>query len=180
MAELAAALGAPGIRVFGDKVQSGENRESTRNWIAEGVRQLAAQMPGEVEVWLETHGDFASSGETMAIIEKAGRRDLGVVWDPANAFTDGGEPPPASASAFGKKLRHVHLRDLDCAGGEWKPVLTGEGKFALGEILTELDRLKYDCFVSFEWEKKWRPELAEPEVAVPHFANWFRQNSRTQ
>src|SRR5215470_718598 len=53
MAELAAALGAPGIRVFGDKVQSGETRESTRNWIAEGVRQLAAEMPGEVEVWLE-------------------------------------------------------------------------------------------------------------------------------
>ena len=179
MAELAATVGAPGIRVFGDKIQPRENRESTRNWIAEGIQQLAAQMPDEVEVWLETHGDFASSVETMAILEKSGSEDIGVVWDPANAFTDGGEQPPAAAGAFGKKLRHVHLRDLDCAAGEWTPVLTGEGKFALREILTELDRLKYGGFVSFEWEKKWRPELAEAEIAVPQFAEWFRQNSRT-
>jgi len=180
MAELAAALGAPGIRVFGDKVQYGETRESTRDWIAGGIQQLAAQMPDEVEVWLETHGDFASSDETNSIIEKSGREDIGVVWDPANVFTDGNESPPAAASAFRKKLRHVHLRDLDCADGEWKPVLTGEGKFTLREILAELDRLKYDRFLSFEWEKKWRPELAEPDVAIPHFAKWFRQNSRTQ
>src|SRR5215470_4510411 len=33
MAELAATLGAPGIRVFGDKIQPGESRESTRDWI---------------------------------------------------------------------------------------------------------------------------------------------------
>ena len=180
MAELAAALGAPGIRVFGDQIQSGENRESTRSWIAEGIQRLAQQMPAEVEVWLETHGDFASSDETNSVIEKSGRGDVGIVWDPANAFTDGGESPPVAASAFGKNLRHVHLRDLDCEAGEWKPVLTGKGEFALREILTELDRLKYDRFVSFEWEKKWRPELAEAEVAVPHFAKWFRQNSRTQ
>ena len=28
----------------------------------------------------------------------------------------------------------------------------------------------------FEWEKKWHPELADPEIALPHFANWFRKN----
>src|SRR5262249_35237097 len=180
MAELAAALGAPGIRVFGDRIQPGENRDSTRNWIADGLQQLAAGIPDEVDLWLETHGDFAASGETMGIIKSSERQDIGVVWGPANAFTDGGEQPPVAADAFGKRLRHVHLRDLDCAGDEWKPILTGEGKFALREILAELNRLNYDRFVSFEWEKKWRPELEEPEVAIPHFAEWFRQNSRTQ
>src|SRR5229473_8118318 len=41
MAELAAAMGAPGIRVFGDKIQPGEDRDATRGWIAEGIRKLA-------------------------------------------------------------------------------------------------------------------------------------------
>ena len=41
MAELVAALDSAGIRVFGDKVQPGADRDSTRNWIAEGVRFLA-------------------------------------------------------------------------------------------------------------------------------------------
>src|SRR6266852_1700012 len=41
MAELAAALGAPGIRVFGDKIQPEAERDSTRSWITEGIRKLA-------------------------------------------------------------------------------------------------------------------------------------------
>jgi len=39
-----------------------------------------------------------------------------------------------------------------------------------------LRKLHYDRFVSFEWEKKWHPELADAAVALPHFANWFRKN----
>lgn len=176
MADLAAALGAPGIRVFGDKIQPGADRETTRTWIAEGVRKLAERTREKgVGVWLETHGDFASSAETMQIVRESGRSDIGVVWDPANAFTDGKEQPSGVAPAFGSALRHVHLRDLDDRGGEWEPVLSGEGKFPLREIVAELGKLGYAGFLSFEWEKKWRPALAEPEVAIPQFAHWFRQ-----
>jgi sugar phosphate isomerase/epimerase len=177
MAELAADLAVPGIRVFGDKIQAGADRDSTRSWIAEGIRQLAEKTRDYgVEVWIETHGDFASSAETMQIVDQAGHPEIGVVWDPANGFTDGKEDPRAAANAFGSALRHVHLRDLDCRGGEWQPVLTGEGKFPLREIVEELQVLGYNGFASFEWEKKWRPELAEPEIAIPQFAQWFRQN----
>jgi len=176
MAELAAVLGAPGIRVFGDKIQTGVDREATRSRIAEGIRRLAERTrENRVEVWLETHGDFASSAETMQIVNQAGCWGIGVVWDPANAFTDGKEQPAGVAPALGSALRHVHLRDLDSRDGEWEPVLTGEGKFPLREIVTELDKLRYAGFLSFEWEKKWRPALAEPEVAIPQFAHWFRQ-----
>jgi sugar phosphate isomerase/epimerase len=176
MAELAAALGSPAIRIFGDKIQAGDDRESTRGWIADGIRRLVKEVePHGVAVWLETHGDFASSAETLQTLRVAGHDDVGVVWDPANAFTEGKEDPVPAARKFGNKLRHVHLRDLDCHGGEWSPALTGEGKFPLPAIVSELRRLNYGGFVSFEWEKKWRPELAEADVAVPQFAEWFRQ-----
>ncbi|PYV63779.1 MAG: sugar phosphate isomerase/epimerase, partial [Acidobacteria bacterium] len=58
----------------------------------------------------------------------------------------------------------------------WEPALAGSGTFPLREILAKLKAIGYKRFVSFEWEKKWRPELAEPEVAIPQFAQWFRQN----
>ena len=177
MAELAASLDSPGIRVFGDKVQPGEDRDSTRKWIAEGVRWLAEETKENgVEVWLETHGDFASSTETMRIVQQADCTKVGVVWDPANCFTDSEEDPRGGASAFGTALRHVHLRDLNSHNDVWEPVLTGSGKFPLREIVAKLKAIDYQRFVSFEWEKKWRPELAEAEVAVPQFAKWFRQN----
>src|SRR5450432_2852124 len=41
MADLAAELGAPGLRVFGDTIQPGAGRASTQNWIAESIRELA-------------------------------------------------------------------------------------------------------------------------------------------
>src|SRR2546428_543330 len=81
-----------------------------------------------VEVWLETHGDFASSAETMRIVEQAECPNVGVVWDPANCFTDGKEDPCEAAHAFGTALRHVHLRDLNSHTGVWEPVPTGSGK----------------------------------------------------
>jgi len=39
MADLAAALAAPGLRVFGDTIQPGADRVMTRGWIAEGISQ---------------------------------------------------------------------------------------------------------------------------------------------
>ena len=176
MAELASSLGSPGIRVFGDKIQPGADRASTRSWIAEGLRELAKKTASlGVRVWLETHGDFASSQETMSILQDSSRDDVGVVWDAANAFTDGKDQPLDGTQTFGNKLQHVHLKDLECREAHWEPVLTGDGQFPLREIVAELERRKYDRFVSFEWEKKWHPHLAEPEISIPQFARWFRR-----
>ena len=62
MAELAARLEAPGIRVFGDSIQVGVTREMTRRWIAESINDLSGEARDlGVEVWLESHGDFAAA-----------------------------------------------------------------------------------------------------------------------
>ena len=39
-----------------------------------------------------------------------------------------------------------------------------------------LQQLEYEGFISFEWEKKWHPSIADPEIALPHFARWFRES----
>ena len=41
--------------------------------------------------------------------------------------------------------------------------------------LRQLGNAGYDDFVSVEWEKKWHPELAEPEVAFPHHIRLLRE-----
>ena len=33
----------------------------------------------------------------------------------------------------------------------------------------------YDGYLSLEWEKKWQPHLAEPEVVVPHYIRFMRE-----
>lgn len=177
MSDLAAELGAPALRVFGDSIQPGADRAATRSWIAEGIRKLATvTAPKGVEVWIESHGDFASAPETAAILAEAGSPNTGVLWDPANCFIEAKETPADGALALGASIRHAHLKDLRRIDSVWEHVLTGEGNFPLKEVLVALQLLNYDRFVSFEWEKKWHPEIADAEIALPHFVRWFRQN----
>ncbi|MGD0580782.1 MAG: sugar phosphate isomerase/epimerase family protein [Bryobacteraceae bacterium] len=180
MIELAAELGAPGIRVFGDRVQPGADCASTAAWIAEGVRELADfGEPLRVQVWLESHGDFACARDTVQVLDAAGSANTGVVWDPANAFSEFGEEPRQGLEVLGVRIRHVHIKDArpprDNAPGKlWDPVLMGEGQFPAQTLVDLLERAGYGGFVSFEWEKRWHPEIPEPEVAVPHFMRWMR------
>jgi len=177
MAHLAAELGAPGIRVFGDMIQAGADRASTRTWIAESIRVLADSIASTgVEVWLETHGDFAGASETLAVLMEADGAGAGIVWDPANCFLEFKEPPGKGASILGASIRHMHIKDMVHSHNGWKPVLTGEGTFPLSEVRAALCQIAYNGFVSFEWEKKWHPEIPDASIALPHFARWFREN----
>jgi glucosamine-6-phosphate deaminase len=175
-AAVAAELGAGGVRVFGDRVQPGADLASTRDWIVESLGTLRDRLRGSgVEVWLETHGDFATAAASRALVEEAGSDGIGVVWDPANAFAEFAEEPEAGFAELGGFVRHVHLKDA-ARGAEgrvpWQPVLTGRGDFPAARVLELLRRASYDRFVSYEWEKRWHPEIEEPEIALPHFLDW--------
>lgn len=176
MTDLAAELGAPGLRVFGDTIQPGADRASTRSWIADGIRKLAETSGSKgVEIWLESHGDFAAAPETASVLTESACPHIGIIWDPANSFVGANESPEQGAR-LGTAIRHVHIKDLRRVGDSWNPVLTGQGDFPLDELRGALRQLNYDRFVSFEWEKKWHPEIEEAEIALPHFVNWFRNN----
>ena len=177
MADLAAELGAPGLRVFGDTIQPGADRASTQSWIAESIRELAEIIATRgVEVWIDNHGDFSAAQEAAAILAQAACPRVGVVWDPANSFAASQEQPAEGAALLQSAIRHVHMKDLQHNQNVWRYVLAGEGDFPLLDLKSALDRLRYERFLSFEWEKKWHPEIADPEIALLHFARWFRKN----
>jgi len=183
MAELAAQLESPGIRVFGDTVQPGTTEVATRNWISESIAELGQKIrPLGVEVWIESHGDFAAASKTVEVLDGAGVSSLGVVWDPANAYAECDEEPETGIRVLGTRVRHVHVKDAQRPqrpSGDpkqlWDPVLIGEGDFPAARLLSILSSCGYQRYVSFEWEKKWHPQIPEAEVALPHFMNWVRQ-----
>jgi len=176
MSDLAAELGAPGIRVFGDTIQTGADRESTRNWIAESMRTLAERTSQKgVQVWIETHGDFVQASETALILKECGSPCTGVVWDPVNSLASTGESLAQGAALLRSAIRHVHVKDFKKTTQGIAYVRSGEGIFPWHELRHALKQLQYEGFLSFEWEKKWHPELDDASIAVPHFAKWFRQ-----
>ncbi len=52
---------------------------------------------------------------------------------------------------------------------------TGEGAFPFDKMFKSLAEISFSGFVYFEWEKLWHPELVAPEVALPHFINWWKR-----
>ena len=169
-AELAAALGAPLIRVFPDKIQTGTTRSETRDNIAACLHDVAQHAPSGVRIALETHGDFARGHTAAEIMRLANHPNVALIWDVANSVA-AGDSIEEAAREVAPYLAHVHLRDARAVNGHehWLPVLAGRGAISFTDAVNALRRLAYDGYVSFEWEKYWHPEIEEPEVALPDF-----------
>jgi sugar phosphate isomerase/epimerase len=180
-AELAAKLGAPLIRVFPDKIQPRAQREETRDWIAESLRAVAERIADGVDVALETHGDFARAEAAVEIVKLADHPRVKLIWDVANSFA-AGDTIEEAGQGVQPYLAHIHLRDAKPVPGSehWLPVLAGHGRVSFAKALAVIKELNYDGYISFEWEKYWRPEIEAPEVALPDFINAFMPQKSTK
>ena len=174
-AELAARLDAPLIRVFPDTIQPGAERAQTRDWIAACLHEIAEQMPVDVDVALETHGDFARAEATVEIVELANHSKVKLIWDVANSVAAGDTIEQAAATVQ-PHLAHIHLRDAKPVSGSkhWLPVLAGRGLVSFADAVIAIRNLNYNGYISFEWEKYWHPEIEEPDIAFPDFINAIR------
>lgn len=167
--DLASKLGAPYVRVFGNKLV--EPRAATIEHIAASLRQLGDYAgPRKVTVLLESHGDFTNSSLLQEILEKATSPHVGLLWDAHNTFVDGKEDPSVTVKALAKYIRHTHLKDSRAVNGEDHYVLTGCGDVPVKRQIELLVKAGYSGYYSFEWEKAWHPDIEEPEIAIADFA----------
>ena len=173
---LAKALGAPGIRVFPGFVKGDLTREQAVDIAAKSLNRLApiAEQAG-VNVLLETHFDFCSVETLAPIFERVPSRAVGLLWDTFHTYRVG----DSTARVFellGSRILHCHIKDaLTGESGKRELVLLGEGDVPIKEQLLALRAHGYEDWVIFEWEKKWRPEIAEPDVAFPHYIRLIKE-----
>jgi sugar phosphate isomerase/epimerase len=168
--DLAHALGVPYVRMFGDKLAPGEPKEEVIKRIVDGFQQMAAYAkPAGVTVLIESHGDFTNSPDLKAIIEGVGSPAFALLWDAHHTFVAGGEAPADTCRQLGRYVRHTHLKDSKPEGNDHRYVLTGTGAVPVKEQVRVLASNGYKGFYCYEWEKKWHPEIEEPEVAFPHY-----------
>ncbi len=174
--ELAGDLGCPVVRVFGGRLPEGCELRDAAGYVAESLMELA-DMAAEHQtaLALETHDEFITGEIVARVLEQAEHPAVGALWDVNHPYR-AGEPIADTAGALGKRIIHVHMKDSKLGEeGKLEHCLLGEGDLPLREILQELSKLGYQGFLSLEWEKKWHPEIAEPEVAFPHYARKLRE-----
>jgi sugar phosphate isomerase/epimerase len=167
--DLASALAAPYVRVFGNKLIG--DRNLAIQHLAQSLRTLGDYAaPKKVTVLIESHGDFTDSPTLKAILEQAASPHVALLWDAHHTFVSGKEEPEFTVKQLGQYIRHTHLKDSVRKGDDVQYVLTGRGQVPVKRQVEALVSIGYQGYFSFEWEKAWHPELAEPEVAFPDYA----------
>lgn len=171
--ELAAALDAPYVRVFG--TGSGDPSiapsDALKEKVASGLKELGEFAASHnVTVILESHDNLVTSPVLSDVLQRAGSDHVALLWDAHHTFASGKEDPEFTVAQLGKWIRHTHLKDSVLDGKDRKYVLTGRGDVPIQRQVSALQRMGYKGFYCFEWEKVWHPDLTDPEIAIADYA----------
>ena len=160
--ELAHEWQSPIVRVFGGEGDASRARQVL------GEAAGAAEKLG-VTLALETHDHFSSSTRVAEVLDGLPPA-AAALWDVAHPYRIG-QNCEAVLAALDGRIAHVHVKD---ARRDGSPALLGEGDVPVKSCVEGLLKAGYAGWFSVEWEKRWHAELAEPEVALPHFAAILR------
>lgn len=172
---LCALSDTPYIRVFGGfaKNVSIENRGEAAEYAAAFLEKLCNRSP-RVTFLVETHDDWTSSEALALLLSKCGAENTGVIWDIHHPHRRHGESPEESWNTIGHLTRYTHFKDSyeDEEGNHLCPV--GKGTIPVKETAELLIEKGYDGYFTLEWEKRWHPEIEEPEEAFPVFVEYMK------
>jgi fatty-acyl-CoA synthase len=165
--DLAAELGVPVIRFFAARKPPELDLEASIQAVGEVLALLAddAARAG-VKIGVETHDEFASAGTVAKALQLAPNQSVGAIWDMWHTNRVGESPAEALKQLDGRVI-NVHLKDARRTADGWQLILLGEGDIPVQDGLRLLHDAGYRDFISVEWEKKWHPEIPDPEVAFP-------------
>ena len=169
--DLAEQLECPFVRVFPDDLPPDQSVEQTLDLIISGLITLGEYAKGSnVTILLESHGKVVYKDMLLKIMAGANHPKVGLIWDFFNMWVVTKESPKEVFDTLGKYIKHVHIKDANLVDGKPAYCLIGQGVAPLREAMDSLNRSNYKGYYSFEWEKKWHPEILDPEIAFPHFA----------
>jgi len=180
--EVANALKCRNIRVFGGGDLEIYDRAALAKIGCECVEEILA-LDGAADLkWLfETHDNWIQSTDCKLLLDSIPDPAFGALWDIGHTSRVGAESPDDSYAVIGPRVGHTHVKDAvyepeheQAMDDGWRYVPPGTGQLPLAEAIALLQEHGYDGWIMFEHEKRWHPELPEPEVAFPAFVGWIR------
>lgn len=169
--DLAHQIDCPYIRVFPNNLPKEQEKNATIDLITHGLIELGNYAKdSNVTVLMETHGDLVQSTDVLSIMKQAGGASTGLIWDVTNMWTITKEPPSVVYERLKHYIKHTHIKDAKLINGKIEYCFLGKGEVPIFEAIDLLTKGGYEGYFSFEWEKLWHPELADPAVAIADYA----------
>ena len=175
--DLAQQINCPYIRVFPNNFIKGQEKNTTIDLIIKGLLELGDYAKEKnVSVLMESHGDVVKIEDLEKIMRSAEHTNVGLVWDISNMWTVTKESPVEAYKKLKKYIRHTHIKDAKLIDGKPQYTLLGQGEVPKFEAIDALSKGGYKGYYSFEWEKMWHPEIAEPEIAIADYSKVMKQH----
>ncbi len=180
--DLAADVGAPGLRVFCGPIPKGQQMslDDVVARVADNLLKVADYAKQRnVEIWIETHDTVRHGKPVGQIIDRCNHPFILANYDVMHPYCNG-EPLETTTHALHGKVRHTHFHDAappgvaPCAPHQktdgFNIVHIGEGTLPLPQIIRFLRAENYQGFLSGEWFES----LGPAEVTLPKFAGGMR------
>ncbi len=123
-----------------------------------------------VTILIKTKGIYGDTACLRALMDSFASDYLAALWDARHPYRDRGETPGDTIKNLGAYVRHVHMRDSEDDGSH---ALIGEGTFPVADMMSALNSVDYDGFISLEWKPEWMEELRDWEIIFPHFVSYM-------
>ena len=181
--DTARGLGAAHVRVFGNGDVPGIGHDAAAAIGLETMNEILG-LEGATELkWVfETHDHWVRGADCARLLDGIPLPAFGALWDMGHTARVGGESPEETFHHLRGRVYYTHVKDAvhepehpQAMKDGWRYVPPGTGELPLAESIALLAANGYDGYLVFEHEKRWHPELPEPEQALPAFAQWARQ-----
>ncbi len=182
---LAAKLGTPYIRILGDLTPApeGEVDDEVVCSILKELAEIAA--PKGVMLLVETNGVYADTARLRALLDKVAHSSVAALWDVHHPYRYMNESAQTTVDNLGDYIKYIHVKDSAIEDGKVVYKMMGEGDIPIREMLSTLQKIGYDGFITLEWVKRWAKDLYAAGIVFPQFARYMKpyikaKNSKLQ
>lgn len=178
--KVAAALGAPYIRVLGD-TYAAPGIEPVDDYLVIDIASELGEyaLKHSVTLLIETNGVYANSEHLAKLLQSVGSDAIACLWDIHHPFRYFKEAPNTTMQNLKAYIKHVHVKDSVMKKERVVYQLLGNGDIPVRDCIEILLDSGYDGFYSMEWLKRYDITLEEPGIVFAQYISYMRKLERT-
>jgi len=172
--DLAKKLNTPYIRILADLTPEPQG-EVDDNAVGAMLKEIAAIAEKKgIMLLVETNGVYSDTARLKKLLDNVNSPAVGALWDMHHPYRYMGESGQTTVENLGDYIKFIHVKDSAIENGKLVYKLMGEGDMPLHEMLSALQKIGYDGYISLEWVKRWSRDLYAAGIVFPQFARYMK------
>lgn len=123
---------------------------------------------------METNGIFCDTKLLKEFFEEINESNIGALWDINHPVRYNKETAAQTITNIGQYIKYVHIKDSIEENGKTVYKLVGKGDLPIKEVVSGLQKLGYNGYLTLEWVRRWNKNLEEPGWVLPYYISYMR------